>query len=481
MTLLWPRCPFLQTYLFACGITQLGSGNVSKQKLLIFHSFLRNFSDYLFSEWGPTLLEIRTTATVLPDGEAAAENYPTMNIALENTGIWLMDQAKLPIEGWSFPKVFKKWTHYCISIDFLGNTVQVAYNGNVFEKILKPQATVVMYANQFGGQKSLDYNESSEYLFIFGRYFFDNTKVFAKYAGFYVWERLLTESELKDLSSCNYISRNIDDRLVVNLKYPASKWVERIDFDEQDLLCTQSKQELLIPMPIPPINKIDAVNICKKFGDFGELAGEFKNEDDFKRFYTTTNQNVAYRHVCSQSDAGRLKTWLPYTINDMSKIVNDISGEELTLNYFAEFFRTPEHSLGLGKTCLSGYFGDMMLYKKNLYAEVCSALQSVVCKVPSSLERTATIRLRGVCRFSVFDDVYQVTVEAGQLKYYGLKRTVILYNSSALAWQMTDVIDSRIRATFESGFRSLGLGTNTWRIEGDLSCQKGEVTVSVVL
>ena len=404
-----------------------------------------------------------------------------MNIALENTGIWLLDQAKIPIEGWSLPKVFKKWTHYCISIDFLGNTVQVAYNGNVLKKILKPQATVVMYENQFGGQKTLNYNVTSEYLFIFGRYFFDNTQVFAKFAGFYVWKRLLTKSELKDLSSCNYISGNIDDRLVINLTYPASNLVARIDFDERDLLCTQSKQELLITMPIPPINKQDAVNICKKFGDFGELAGEFKNEDDFNRFYTATNQNVAYRHVCSQSDAGRLKTWLPYTINAMSKIVNDISGEELTLDYFAEFFRTPEHSLRLGKTCLGGYFGDMMLYKKNLYAETCSGLQCVVCKLPSSLKKTTTIRLRGVCHFTAFDDVYQVTDEAGQLKYYGLKRTVIFYNSSSLAWQMTDVIDSRIRATFESGFRSLGLGTNTWRIQGDLRCQKGEVIVSLLL
>ena len=42
-----------------------------------------------------------------------------------------------------------------------------------------------------------------------------------------------------------------------------------------------------------------------------------------------------------------------------------------------------------------------------------------------------------------------------------------------MAWQISDVIDRGIIATFQSSFRTLGLGTNTWRVENDNMCQKG--------
>ena len=55
------------------------------------------------------------------------------------------------------------------------------------------------------------------------------------------------------------------------------------------------------------------------------------------------------------------------------------------------------------------------------------------------------------------------------------------YNYTLLAWQMFDVVNPNVLATFESSFRSMGLGTNTWTVKNDLLCQKGELTTSLSL
>ena len=103
-----------------------------------------------------------------------------------------------------------------------------------------------------------------------------------------------------------------------------------------------------------------------------------------------------------------------------------------------------------------------------------------MCLIPNSVEKTTVVRLRGVCKYSEFDKEYQVTVaEDGDIVYYGLKKTTISYNYTMLAWQIIDVIDSKITASFESGFESMALGTNTWEITNDLLCQKGTISSSL--
>ena len=437
--------------------------------LLIYHSEV----------WGPSLVEIRTTTTILPKGAPASDNYPTININVEDSGVTILQQARFPIQNWSHANVFRKWTHYCFSFNFFGNEAQVAYNGKTLKKIKNPKTSHVSYENQLGGPKTLENNNTSKFFFIFGRYFFDNTKVFAKYAGFKVWNRTLSEDEMKDLSSCEYVSENVNDSQNIYFQFPkTSDYVKKASFEEDELLCSKKKQELLIPMPILPVNKLDGVSLCKLFGDDGEMAGEFKSEEDFEVFYTTTRENTAFSDICAAEDAGRLKTWLPYNVNNISLIVSDKSKQELKLKYFTSWFLGPQSQ---NKQCIGAYLGNMLPYKGNIYSDLCSSLLCVVCKVQSSLEKTATIRLRGVCQFSSFDDIYQVTFEDKELKYYGLRRTVIFYNSSALAWQMTDVIDSSIRATFKSSFKTLGLGTHVWKILGDLRCQGDETVAKLSL
>ena len=419
----------------------------------------------IIPEWGPTMLELWTTASLPEDGAPPSENYPTMNINLEEPGIWLLDQAKIPIPDWSLVKVFRKWTHYCFSFNFFANQAQVAMNGKVIATIENPKTTNDGYADQLGSPKIFLNNFTSKYFFVFGRYFFDGTKNYAKFAGFQVWNTTLSSDELKKLSSCEQITKKSKGSVDLILQVPESNMSKLVTFDSKDLLCTKYTKETLIPLPIPPVNKVDAINACAKLGKFSEVGGEFLNEADFEHFYNVTNKNRAYSKTCSEQDAGRLKTWLPYTINNMSEITNDNTGEELQLRYFTSFY--------VQRDCLGGYFGDMLPYKRNIYSEFCSSPCCVVCKVSTSLQQTAVIKLRGLCKFSLFDHTYQVTYENQELKYYGLKRSVIWYNSTALSWQVSDMIDPSVHATFESGFRSLGLGTHTWQVSGDLRCRKG--------
>ena len=105
-----------------------------------------------------------------------------------------------------------------------------------------------------------------------------------------------------------------------------------------------------------------------------------------------------------------------------------------------------------------------------------------MCLFPSSLEHTTEVRLRGLCKFSAFDKLYQVSVSSeGDIVFYGVGRTVISYNYELLAWQFTDVINPNISATFESGYQTLALGTHMWEMANDVQCQKGKVSAFLSL
>ena len=378
--------------------------------------------------------------------------------------------------------LLRKWTHYCFSLDFLGNAAQVGYNGIALEKIINLK-TVPQFENQLGGPKVLENGPDSKFLLKLGRYFFDDSRVFANIAGIQIWNRTLSGTEIEDLSSCDPISNRSHEHLWKNWTFPKTDFIKEVSFEIEVLQCTKKMKEILVPMPIPPMSKTDAVNICNKFGNGAGMAGEFRDESEFHHFYSTLQNSTRFNDVCGYANGGRLKTWLPYTVRKDSKIIHDTTGEELDLAYYTSFFPGPNGKGYEEKPCLAGYFGKMLTYKMNIDSDYChDGLRCVVCKISNSLEQTTLVKLRGVCKFSAFDDSFQVKLtEEGDLKYFGLERTVIFYNKSALAWQMSDVINPNIRAIFKSGFRSLGLGTQMWRISDDIKCQEGDILTSLSL
>ena len=120
--------------------------------------------------------------------------------------------------------------------------------------------------------------------------------------------------------------------------------------------------------------------------------------------------------------------------------------------------------------------------KKRLTSRSSTDVACGMCSIPSSLEKTTVVNLRGVCKFSKFDLKYQVSVAPdGNLIYYGHVRSIIMYNYTLLAWQILDTKNPAISATFKSSFSTLALGTNTWEVDNDMECQHEKVKLSLSL
>ena len=60
----------------------------------------------------------------------------------------------------------RKWTHLCISFDFLANEAKFSMNGKLIEKFKDPK-TSPLYENQFGGKNILKETKESKFMFIF--------------------------------------------------------------------------------------------------------------------------------------------------------------------------------------------------------------------------------------------------------------------------------------------------------------------------
>ena len=83
----------------------------------------------------------------------------------------------------------------CWSFDFGANEFQVALNGEVFKKV-KDGKKGGVYQDQLGGPEIFKETKNSTFSYIFGRYYFDDTRFIVKYAGVKAWNRTFTEKEL---------------------------------------------------------------------------------------------------------------------------------------------------------------------------------------------------------------------------------------------------------------------------------------------
>ena len=128
------------------------------------------------------------------------------------------------------------------------------------------------------------------------------------------------------------------------------------------------------------------------------------------------------------------------------------------------------------------YFGDMLPPNSRVVTTKSDRRYCAMCLFLTSVENSTVVKLRGLCKSSKFDEQYQVagTGDAG-LIYYGLRRSVIEYNYTMLAWQIRDILDPTISATFKSPYATLAMGSNTWVVVNDAKCQTGEVPLFLSL
>ena len=77
-------------------------------------------------------------------------------------------------------------------------------NGKIIEKFKDPKTTNT-FEDQFGGKSILQEGKDSKYIFIFGRYHFDDIRQLISYAGHNAWNRTLSDKEMESLSDCETV------------------------------------------------------------------------------------------------------------------------------------------------------------------------------------------------------------------------------------------------------------------------------------
>lgn len=345
-----------------------------------------------------------------------------------------------------------------------------------------------MYGNQFGGKSILEENQKSKFRFTFGRYHFDDRRTIAKFAGINAWNHTLSDEEIVTLSDCSTMPDKIVQGNILSnetkYSYPTtSPIIKETTFDMNMFLCTKERSVKMIPMPIPIDTKGPMIDVCRKFGSNIYLGGDIGQPEDLKKIQDILFANKEFRAECGDVDGGRYKLFLPYSIRSSGVVKHDITDEVLDFEqYLSPFYYGHKYHYEKEMLNVVAYMGRMMPELGKLTSFPDHETLCAMCAIPSSVENTTVVNLRGACKFSKFDPKYHVSnTSDGGLIYYGIHRSVIYYNYTIYAWQISDVINPSITATFKSGFRTLGMGSNTWKVTNDKKCQHGEVSLSLSL
>ena len=152
------------------------------------------------------------------EGKISFSNYPNFEF-----------HKKFPFIG-----LMRKWSNLCLGIDFVKNEARVAINGDI-SKVMKNPQTAWFLGNRFdSGIGNLD---AEDYVLIFGRYYFDKNPFVGKIGGVRIWNRVLSEEELFEQSSCS--SHQLPKTEVTDWKLTGTL-VRNTHIHISEILCTRS-------------------------------------------------------------------------------------------------------------------------------------------------------------------------------------------------------------------------------------------------
>ena len=247
-----------------------------------------------------------------------------------------------------------------------------------------------------------------------GRYFFDKMSMVGTLVGINTWDRVLQDEEMVLFTNCTSITEAKGNIINKNtLWHQTADLVEKYEIDVNEMTCRKEQREVPAFIPIRGLkNKKQSVQTCQKFGSNTMMAGEFTSEYDFSVFYNLlwSSQGKIFRDVVSVQDMGRIKIWLPYTlvkINGTKEAVHEKSKAIIGVDYWGH----EKHGYLINKSagsCLLAYMG-VMPYKKNLLVDSYSIKNiGTSCLLQNSFEDTTTVKLRGLCHYTLFDQTYMV-------------------------------------------------------------------------
>ena len=250
--------------------------------------------------------------------------------------------------------------------------------------------------------------------------------------------------------------------------------MKKKSFNKEETTCIAAKNIINAFLPIPELTKQDALDLCKKFGEDVYIAGNFEKKSDFDVYYEELYANKKYIDNCGFYDNGRIKTWLPYTRNnEASKLIHDVTRKSLMLDnedkFYLDWYEGPKKSAHKDH-CTSAYFGQVPKYR-NIEEDGCEKKKCTACELENSFEKTSTLKLNGLCKYSFFDHIFTINYDPeNSISYIGNQKTVIQYNFQKKLWIMNDSSNEFVHAVSDASFRSLAIGKFVWNVTNDTEC-----------
>ena len=376
----------------------------------------------------------------------------------------------------TYLNILRKWSKVCISYDFEENEGQAAFNGIVSDLIKNPK-TYPNYNGTFDAGIIKNAKANTDMFIIIGRYSFDKNPFIGYLANVHVWDYQMDAENLRKRTLCETTVKDQG-----NLVNAFSNWkltgslVKKKFFSEEETQCINDNRIINAFLPIPELTKQEAIDLCKKFGEDVYIAGNFETKAEFDVYYEELKSNQKYLDSCGFYDNGRIKTWLPYIQNnDSSSLVHEITRKSLLLDsndkFYVDWYSGPLKHPHKNE-CTSAYFGLVPKYQ-NIEEDGCKEKKCTACELKSSFEKTSTVKLNGLCKYSYFDHIFSVNYDPENIiSYIGNQKTVIKYDFLKKVWIMNDSSNQFVYAVSDAPFRSLAIGNFVWNITNDTECGK---------
>ncbi|XP_023323855.1 uncharacterized protein LOC111697908 [Eurytemora carolleeae] len=387
-------------------------------------------------------------------------------------------KSRINIDGvgsWHFKKVSaateRIWNRICVSIDMVGNIIVMYLDGKSdFGEI-----------RMLGPVKTrLTNNTKLPVVVRLGHYYFDNKPTIGMIADVHVWDRTLSDTELKDYSNCIPVKASgniINDSTLWDV---TGNLTMKKEFNQSDVECSDQNKRRTVYVTSTFANFEDANEACDKYG-MNSIADNFKSLEAFKRYQEEALKNPAVISECWTG--GRLLHWLPFSADVQNKSLKpeDFSHIHTKDPLTIDPWRSSQPN-SKEPNCVKTYLS--LEYDESWYDFPCENpdlewASCVACKIPQTLEAQISITLKGLCKTTRFDTTFQVKNDAdsGYISYIGDKATTIKYDAKKRTWVMSNVNNPNIIATSTAALKTYVMGTHNWTIRNDIDCEEEETTL----
>lgn len=379
------------------------------------------------------------------------------------TGPWLGYKTKGEeyywISGEDVESELQRWTHTCFTFSLVTGTFRLVENGKViFERrdmalknLHRHLAPIFNFVSVGCSYRNDD---------------FKFTSMHGKLTDVQAWEKELGNQTLMDITNCRntQLKGNLLNWEKTHWTFETPRRLSEIETLEMDEIC-QSNEHSLIFLPHLSTFQNAAQKTCKKFS--GEMASYMTKSDFVKIQHFTGRMKYFKNRQCLFSVKGtshELVAWLGLTDDEEEGRFRNIHLDKVP-EYLPWYVNRPTAG-GKNYNCLvisisATIENDKMqnVSEALIKDDSCDKKRCSICKIPKA---ATVIKIRGLCKESMYDTTYIYTVsEQGKSLYVGMTSSAIWYDSEKHLWTWTDRKDETAKAISQSRLDRLFLGVNT--------------------